>query len=87
MAIKTDTNSLKFHAGRGNVSGNVAKSNEEVLHEEAEVMETLAEPDDQKGDRANVSGAKPVYATGQAAPFHHGRGLGRGHGPETGKNA
>jgi hypothetical protein len=83
MAIKTDTNSLKFHSGRGAVSANVAKSNEDVLHEEAEVMEELAEPDDQKGDAGNDYGAKPVYPTGAAAPFHYGRGLGRGHGPET----
>ena len=82
MAIKTDTNSLKFVMGRGNVSGEVAKSNEDVLHEEAEVMENLAEPDDQKGDAGNDYGAKPIFATGESA-FHMGRGLGRGHGPET----
>jgi len=83
MAIKTDTNSVKFHAGRGNVSGNVAKSNEEVLHEEAEIIETEAESiSGDKGKGSEVSGAKPVFATGEN-PFHEGRGLGRGHGPET----
>ena len=83
MAIKTKNQPDTFVTGRGNVSGNVAKSNEDVLHEEAEVMEGLAEPDDQKGDAGNDYGAKPVYATGAASPFHTGRGLGRGHGPET----
>jgi hypothetical protein len=81
MAIKTDTNSVKFHAGRGDVSAKVAKSNEEVIHEEAEVMDTLAEPDDQKGDAGNDYGAKPVFVADGG--FHHGRGSGRGHGPET----
>lgn len=76
MAIKHDTNSLKFVSGRGNVSGNVAKSNEDVLHEEAEVMDELAE-----GVAGNANGTKPVYSTGEM-PFHEGRGLGRGHGPE-----
>jgi len=79
MAIKTDTNSVKFHSGKGNVSENVAKSNEEVLHEEAEILETEAEGIEGR-DR------KPVFATG-ASPFHSGRGAGRGHGPETAKNA
>jgi hypothetical protein len=85
--IKAGTSRNVFHEGRGNVSGELAKSNSEVLSEESEVLETLAEADDQKGDKANESGAKPIYATGEAAPFHTGRGLGRGHGPETAKNA
>ena len=80
MAIKTNTSKNVFVSGRGNVSGEVAKSNEEVLHEESETLEggMDAVPSD--------SGAKPIYATGET-PFHEGRGLGRGHGPETAKNA
>ena len=74
--IKTDTNSLKFHAGRGDVSKELAKSNEEVLHEEAEELEIEAE-----GVAGTEGGAKPVFATPNS--FHEGRGLGRGHGPET----
>jgi hypothetical protein len=58
----------------------VAKSNEEVLHEESEVLETLAEGVN-PGKEANDYGAKPIYATPRG--FHSGRGLGRGHGPET----
>ena len=76
MAIKTKNQPDTFVTGRGNVSGNVAKSNEEVLHEEAEVMETEAE-----GVEGTAGGAKPVFATPNS--FHEGRGLGRGHGPET----
>lgn len=72
-----------FVAGRGNVSGELAKSNEEVIHEEAEVMDAEVFPLSQEGDRANEEGAKPIYATGSELPFHYGRGLGRGHGPET----
>ena len=75
--IKTQNQPNTFVSGRGNVSGNVAKSNEEVLHEESEIMETLAE-----GVQGTAGGAKPVFATGESA-FHSGRGLGRGHGPET----
>lgn len=87
MAIKTDTNSMKFHSGKGDVSAKVAKSNEEVIHEEAEVIDLEAEAiGSDKGERSEVSGAKPVFATGEN-PFHEGRGLGRGHGPETAKNA
>lgn len=82
MAIKTKLQPETFVSGRGNVSAEVAKSNEEVLHEEAEMMEGLAEGVSQEGRKANDSGAKPIYATGEDAPFHHGRGLGRGHGPE-----
>ena len=65
-----------FHEGRGNVSAKLAKSSEEVLHEESEEVEggMSAVPTD--------AGAKPVFATGES-PFHEGRGLGRGHGPET----
>lgn len=70
--IKKDSNSLKFHSGRGNVSSNVAKSNEEVLHEEAEVLEIEAE-----GVAGTEGGAKPVFAT--PGGFHSGRGSGRGH--------
>lgn len=80
MAIKTGTSREVFVSGRGNVSAEVAKSGEEVIHEEAEAM--------QEGMEAvpTESGAKPVFATGEM-PFHSGRGLGRGHGPETAKNA
>ena len=83
MAIKTNTSREVFVSGRGNVSGELAKSNEEVVHEEAEVMETLAVEGNQKGDRVNDNGGKPVYPTGTETPFHTGRGLGRGHGPES----
>jgi hypothetical protein len=79
MAIKTDTNSLKFVSGRGDVSANVAKSDSEVVHEESEVMQLGME--DGIGDKVNDFGAKPVFATPNS--FHTGRGLGRGHGPET----
>ena len=85
MALKTQNQPNTFNMGRGNVSGNVAKSNEEVVHEEAEVMETLAVEEDQKGDRVNDNGGKPVFSTPNS--FHSGRGTGRGHGPETAKNA
>lgn len=81
MAIKTKNQPDTFVTGRGNVSGELAKSNEDVLHEEAEMMETLAVEESQKGDRVNDNGAKPVFAS--ANSFHEGRGLGRGHGPET----
>ena len=65
-----------FHEGRGNVSGKLALTNKEVLARES--------TEDQGGMEAVPSdaGAKPVYATGEM-PFHEGRGLGRGHGPET----
>jgi hypothetical protein len=68
--------SFWFHTGRGNVSGDLAKSAKEILNQESEV--------EQGGMEAVPSdmGAKPIHATGEA-PFHHGRGLGRGHGPET----
>ena len=68
-----------FVSGRGGPQS-LAKSNEEVVHEESEIMEDGMEA--VPGD----AGAKPVFATGEG-PFHHGRGAGRGHGPETAKNA
>ena len=87
MAIRTDTNSVKFHTGKGDVSIKVAKSDSEVLNEEAETLETEAEGiAGEKGKESEVSGAKPVFITGEK-PFHQGRGLGRGHGPEMPKNA
>lgn len=81
MAIKTRNQPETFVSGRGNVSENVAKSNEDVLHEESEVMEEEGEGVN-PGKDANDMGAKPIFATGEM-PFHEGRGLGRGHGPET----
>ena len=72
MAIKTKNQPDTFHTGRGNVSGNVAKSNEDVLHEEAEELEIEAE-----GVAGTEGGAKPVFAT--PGGFHSGRGSGRGH--------
>lgn len=86
MAIRTATSKQVFVEGRGGPQS-LAKSAEEVLHEEAEELEELAEGVSQEGPRANDSGAKPIYATGEELPFHHGRGAGRGHGPETAKNA
>lgn len=74
--IKTKNQPDTFVTGRGNVSGELAKSNEEVLHEEAEELEIEAE-----GVQGTEGGHKPVYATPNS--FHEGRGLGRGHGPET----
>lgn len=65
-----------FHEGRGNVSAKVAKSDADVLSNEGETEATLVDSKD------NPHGRKPVYATGDM-PFHEGRGLGRGHGPET----
>ena len=82
MAIKTQNQPDTFVTGRGNVSGNVAKSNEEVLHEESEIMQEGMEPTGM-GAATQDHGNKPIYATGQTSPFHEGRGLGRGHGPET----
>lgn len=83
MAIKTDTNSLKFNSGRGAVSANIAKSDLEVTHEESEIYEDGKIFPSQDGRKAQDMGAKPIYATGPELPFHTGRGLGRGHGPET----
>jgi len=80
MAIKTDTNSEKFHMGRGDVSAKLAKSDSEIMHEEAETIEH-----DLDAVTADA-GAKPLFAAGEM-PFHHGRGEGRGHGPETAKNS
>ena len=65
-----------FHSGRGSVSAEIAKSGAEVLSQESEVAQEGMEPTGE-GGKAEDSGAKPVYATG-AAPFHEGRGLGRG---------
>lgn len=62
-----------FHSGRGNVSGNLAKSPSELISQEG--AESV-------GGMEAVPGERPVYATG-SSPFHSGRGLGRGHGPET----
>lgn len=64
-----------FQTGRGNVSGDLALTNKEVVSRESS--------EEQGGMEAvpTDSGAKPVYATGES-PFHNGRGLGRGHGPE-----
>jgi hypothetical protein len=83
MAIKTDTNSLKFIEGRGNVSGNVAKSDTEVCHEESEIYEDGKIFPAQDGGKAQDMGAKPIFIVGNEGGFHTGRGLGRGHGPET----
>lgn len=83
MAIKTGTSKEVFVSGRGNVSGNIAKSDMEVVHEESEIYEDGKIFPAQEGDKANDSGGKPIYATGPGSPFHTGRGLGRGHGPET----
>jgi len=71
MAIQKSTEGW-FHEGRGNVSGDLAKSSKEIVSQEgATVQEGMeAVPSD--------AGAKAVYATG-ASPFHSGRGLGRGH--------
>ncbi len=81
MAIKTFTAKEVFMSGRGNVSGKIAKSNEDVIHEESELMEEGMEPTPMGGE-AMDHGNKPIFATGDM-PFHMGRGLGRGHGPET----
>ena len=80
MALKTQNQPDTFVTGRGNVSGKVAKSNEDVIHEESEIVQEGM--DAVPGD----AGAKPVFVTGEM-PFHSGRGTGRGHGPETAKNA
>ena len=76
-----------FVSGRGDVSKELAKSDAEVMHEESEILMDGEVFPSQSGEKANVSGAKPIYATGEESPFHKGRGLGRGHGPETAKNA
>lgn len=59
-----------FHTGRGNVSGDLAKSSSEILNQESEEA--------QEGMEAAPVKNKPVFATGEM-PFHNGRGLGRGH--------
>ena len=61
-----------FHTGRGNPASKLAKSGLESGGAAVGGMEAVP------GD----AGAKAVYATGER-PFHEGRGLGRGHGPET----
>ena len=85
MAIEKKNMGYWFQTGRGNVSANVAKSNAEVMHEESEIIQDGMEPTGMGGE-AQDHGNKPIYATGEM-PFHHGRGAGRGHGPETAKNA
>lgn len=80
MAIKTFTARNVFVEGRGNVSGMLAKSDEDVIHEESELMQDGMEPTP-KGAEAMDHGNMPIFATGET-PFHSGRGLGRGHGPE-----
>jgi hypothetical protein len=82
MAIEKKETEGWFMTGRGNVSGELAKSGSEVLSQESEVAEEKAGPENQSGVKANDYGAKPIYSTGET-PFHSGRGLGRGHGPET----
>jgi hypothetical protein len=76
MAIEKKATEGWFHTGRGNVSGELAVSGKEVLSRESETEQGGMEavPTD--------AGAKPIFATGER-PFHEGRGLGRGHGPET----
>jgi len=81
MAIKTFTAKEVFLSGRGNVSGNLAKSDSEVMHEEAELVQDGMEPVG-KGGAVLDHGNMPVFTAG-SKPFHEGRGLGRGHGPET----
>jgi hypothetical protein len=81
MAIEKKSLGAWFNTGRGNVSGEVAKTNEEVTHEESEIYEDDEIFPSQEGDRANKEGAKPIFTTGET-PFHTGRGLGRGHGKD-----
>lgn len=83
MAIKTQNQPNTFNSGRGAVSANVAKSDTDITHEESEIYEDGKIFPVQDGGKANRMGGKPIYATGPALPFHTGRGLGRGHGPET----
>jgi hypothetical protein len=80
MAIKTNTSRNVFVEGRGNVSGMLAKSNEEVLSQESEMMMDGMEPTG-NGGASEDHGNMPIFATG-SQPFHSGRGLGRGHGTE-----
>lgn len=79
MAIEKKMMRDWFVEGRGNVSGQLAKSNEQILHEESEDVELYGEGVGQDGPTANDHGAKPIYATGDS-PNHEGRGTGRGHG-------
>ena len=83
MAIKTFTAKEVFVSGRGDVSANVAKSDMEVVREESNIYLDGEIFPTQDGPKANNMGGKPIYATGPALPFHTGRGLGRGHGPES----
>ena len=65
-----------FQTGRGNVSGDLALTNKEVISRESS--------EDQGGMEAvpGDAGAKPVFATGES-PFHSGRGNGRGYSADS----
>lgn len=84
MAFKDQNQQDAFHKGRGDVSASLAKSGSEVVAQESASAEDIFPSQD--GASANDNGGKPIYATGDS-PNHSGRGLGRGHGPETAKNA
>ena len=84
MAFKDQNQQDAFHKGRGDVSASLAKSGDEVISEGAETMDDVFPSQD--GASADDHGGCPIYATGET-PNHSGRGLGRGHGPETAKNA
>lgn len=86
MGIAKKSTGDWFHTGRGNVSGNIAKSDKEVMDNESEIYLDEEIFPVQEGAEANKSGGKPIWATGPDAPFHKGRGLGRGHGPDTSKD-
>lgn len=70
-----------FNYGRGSVSAKLAKSDEDVLSQESELAQEGMSPTG-LGAAVRIYGSKPLHATGDQ-PFHEGRGLGRGHGPET----
>lgn len=79
MAIRKDTNSLKFHEGRGGGRGLPVTDAEDMAREDAEMMDPFPS---QSGETAQDHGAKPIHATDNEGGFHTGRGPGRGHGKE-----
>lgn len=77
MAIKTDTNSLKFKEGRGGGRGLPVTDSEDMARENETQMDPFPMQD---GATANDYGGKPIFAVDSS--FSRGRGPGRGHGTE-----
>jgi hypothetical protein len=75
-----------FVEGRGGGRGLPVENDTQKQREGFDIL-TEGEQIDGLGAYSEDNGAKPQWATGEATAFHTGRGLGRGHGPETAKNA